>query len=154
MFSIVKDQDRLERAKRSIYDKELSASLEEWFAFLESIKGVRLRSEELTSRDLRSSFPVGTVHHLATRHSMPGLSSRACARGYRSFPLILCGIRPRRCCSTNEEPTYVTCRLNLDIRVWPQQRVTLTSSIPSGFAHWSATSGSDRFLQILHRSQI
>jgi integrase len=41
--------------------KELSDSLEEWFAFLVSVKGVRLRGGEWTSRDLRSSFLAVTA---------------------------------------------------------------------------------------------
>ena len=91
-------------------------------------------------RDLHSSFPAATALPLATRHSTPGSSSPANALGCRSFLLIPCGIRPRRYCSTSVEPTCVTYRPSLGIRVWRQQRVTHTS-IPSDFAHWLETSG-------------
>ena len=76
---------------------ELSDSLEEWFAFLESVKGVRLRRVgESTSRDRRSSFLAETARPLATRPSTHASSSPASARGCQSFPLIPCAIRPRR----------------------------------------------------------
>jgi integrase len=60
---------------------ELSDSLGGWFAFLESVKGVRLRrGGELTCGDRRSSFLAGTARPLATRRSTHASSSPASAR--------------------------------------------------------------------------
>jgi hypothetical protein len=61
--------------------KELGGSLEEWFAFLESVKGVRLRGGGAKFSGSRSSFLVETALPVATRHSMRASSSPASARG-------------------------------------------------------------------------
>ena len=64
---------------------ELAASLEEWFAFLESVKGVRLRGGGIEFAGSPLIFPAGTARPSATRHSTPGSSSRASAPGAGHF---------------------------------------------------------------------
>jgi hypothetical protein len=82
--------------------KELAAALEEWFAFLESVKGVRLRSGGVDFAGSPLVFPVGTARHVATTHSTLGSNSLASELGCWSFLHIPCGIRPRRsCCGGN-----------------------------------------------------
>jgi hypothetical protein len=65
--------------------KELSDSLEEWFAFLESVKGVRLRGGGVDFADLRSSFLAVTALPLAIRPSTHASSLPASARGASHF---------------------------------------------------------------------
>jgi integrase len=79
---------------------ELSDSLEGWFAFLESVKGVRLRAGGMDFARSALVFPGRRAHPLATRHSTLASSSPASARGCPLFPPIPCGIRPPRSFST------------------------------------------------------
>jgi hypothetical protein len=71
--------------------------------------------------------------------SVLGFGSPACCAVSNDWHLRF-GIRPRRSFSMSAGLTYVTCKRFLGTIAWQQPRVTLTS-IPSGFAHWSKTSG-------------
>jgi hypothetical protein len=118
--------------------RELSDSLEEWFAFLESVKGVRLRGGGVDFAGSPLIFP-GRDGAPFSNQAFNARIKLAC----QSFPLIHFGIRPRRCSSTSAVPTCVTCRRFLGTRAWQQRRVTRTST-PNGSAHWSETSGCTR----------
>ena len=118
---------------------ELAGSLEEWFAFLESVKACGCGVGESISRARPSSSRAAMERPLATRPSTPGSSSRARERGCRSFPPIPCATRPRRCCLTNAEPTCATSRPSWDPRAWPPPPATPTS-IASGSVPWWETS--------------
>ena len=86
------------------------------------------------------SFLGGTARPVATRPSTHVSSSPASARGYQSFPLIPCAIRPRHSCSTSAEPTCATSRPSWAVRASQHSPATRTS-IPSGCAA-RASSGS------------
>jgi integrase/recombinase XerC len=62
--------------------EELAASLEEWFAFLESVKGVRLRGGGVDFAGSPLIFPGRDGAPFSNRHSTPGSSSRASGLGW------------------------------------------------------------------------
>jgi hypothetical protein len=110
-----------------------AASLEEWFAFLESVKGVRLRSGGVDFAGSPLVFP-GRDGAPFSNQAFNARIKLACERARcRSFPPIPCGIQPQRCCSTSAEPTCVTCRSSLGTRVWQQRHVTLSQAIREDF---------------------
>jgi hypothetical protein len=110
---------------------ELSDSLEGWFAFLESVKGVRLRTGGIDFAGSPLVFP-GRDGAPFSNKAFNARLKLACERArVPSFPLIPCGIRPPRSFSTSAEPTCATCRRSWAIRVSQQPRATRTS-IASG----------------------
>jgi chromosome segregation and condensation protein ScpB len=119
--------------------KELSTSLEEWFAFLETVKGVRLRGGGVDFARSPLIFP-GRDGAPFSNQAFNARVKLACELGCPSFPLIPFGIRLRRCCSTSAEPTCVTCRRFWGTRAW-QRRLAILTSLPNGFAQSSKTYG-------------
>src|SRR6476619_3224830 len=108
---------------------------------------------ESTSRDRRWSFLAGMARPLATRPSTYASSSPASARGYQSFPLTPCGIRPPPSFLTSAEPTCSTSRRSSAIRVLQQPRATRTL-IPSGCARSWETSDCTPSLFCFPMSQV
>jgi chromosome segregation and condensation protein ScpB len=123
--------------------KDLAASLEEWFAFLESVQGVRLRGGGVDFAGSPVIFP-GRDGAPVSNQAFNARIKLACERvRVRSFPHIPFGVRPQRSYSMSAEPTCVTCRRFLGTRAWQQRRATRTS-IPNDFVLWSETSGCTR----------
>jgi integrase len=114
--------------------KELSDSLEEWFAFLESVKGVRLRGGGVDFAGSPLVFPGRDGAPFSTQ-AFNARIKLACERA--RVPVI--SAHPLRHTAAtllvNERrATCVTCRGFLAIRAW-QRRPAIHTSIPSGFAH-------------------
>jgi integrase len=76
--------------------KELSDSLEEWFAFLESVKGMRLRGGGVDFAGSPLIFP-GRDGAPVSNQTFNARIKLACERArVPVIPHIPCGIRPRR----------------------------------------------------------
>jgi hypothetical protein len=137
--------DLLEAARRRNLSANTLAAYE-----LKASRAYGCGRGESTSRDRRWS---GMARPLATRPSTYASSSPASARGYQSFPLTPCGIRPPPSFLTSAEPTCSTSRRSSAIRVLQQPRATRTL-IPSGCARSWETSDCTPSLFCFPMSQV